>query len=362
MTAQTPRIVRVEGVNHHFGSGETRNQVLFDNHLEIGRGELVVMTGPSGSGKTTLLTLIGALRTVQDGALEVLGRPLTGLAAHELVAVRRDIGFIFQLHNLFDALSAFENVKMALQLGDCPVGEMRRRGVDMLSRLGLAQRVDDKPKALSVGQRQRVAVARALVNRPRLVLADEPTAALDRESSAAVIRLFKELAAEDGTSILMVTHDNRVLDAADRIVNMVDGRIISNVDVRDSTTLCGFLGSLELFRQLSPAALAGVAERMTRRPIRASEDIVRQGEPAGDFFLLREGRAQVIIDSQPVRIIGPGDVFGEIALLTGGPRTATVRALEDGLLNVLDKAGFDRAVHDSPSLRNQLLGVYFLRQ
>src|ERR1700746_1537947 len=130
-------VLRVEGLNHYYGEGEARNQVLFNNHIEISAGQLVVMTGPSGAGKTTLLTLIGALRSVHEGRIEVLGRDLSRLGGGELVEVRRDIGFIFQMHNLFDALSAYENVKMAAQLGDASPGEMRRRCTGILERLGL---------------------------------------------------------------------------------------------------------------------------------------------------------------------------------------------------------------------------------
>ena len=183
-------VVRVEGLNHYYGEGDARNQVLFDNRIEIPAGQLVVMTGPSGAGKTTLLTLIGALRSVHEGRIEVLGRDLSRLGGSELVAVRRDIGFIFQMHNLFDALSAYENVKMAAQLGDCPPAEMRQRGAGILERLGLGHRIDYKPRFLSGGERQRVAIGRALVNHPRLILADEPTAALDKDSTMNVINLL----------------------------------------------------------------------------------------------------------------------------------------------------------------------------
>src|SRR6266446_9666684 len=157
-TGQPRSMVQVEGVNHFFGEGESRNQVLFDNSIEIPAGQLVVMTGPSGSGKTTLLTLIGALRSVQAGKIEILGQDLTGLRGRELVAMRRNIGFIFQMHNLFESLTALENVKMAIQLAGCPSSEMRRRGAEILERLGLGHRIDSKPRALSGGQRQRVAV------------------------------------------------------------------------------------------------------------------------------------------------------------------------------------------------------------
>jgi putative ABC transport system ATP-binding protein len=228
-------VVRVEGLNYYYGEGEARNQVLFDNRIEIPAGDLVVMTGPSGAGKTTLLTLIGGLRTVQEGRIEVVGRDISRLGVGELVELRREIGFIFQMHNLFEVLSAYENIKMAAQLSDAPAAEIRQRSTGILERLGLDHRMDDKPRHLSAGERQRVAIARALVNRPRLILADEPTAALDRDSTMNLVELLKETTVNDGTTVLMVTHDQRIIDAADRLVHMVDGRIMSNRMPRDTT-------------------------------------------------------------------------------------------------------------------------------
>jgi putative ABC transport system ATP-binding protein len=183
------------------------------------------------------------LRSVQDGTVETLGRNLTGASMGELVEVRREIGFIFQMHNLFDSLSAYENVKMAMQLGGMPFSEMRERGIAILERLGLRHRIDYKPKALSGGQRQRVAVARALVNRPQLVLADEPTAALDKGASKTVVMLLKELAIEHAATIIVVTHDRRILEFSDRVVTMVDGRIVSYLASHNSGPQHGLLSS-----------------------------------------------------------------------------------------------------------------------
>src|SRR5262249_29788756 len=160
---------------------------------------------------------------------------------------------------------ALENVQMAMQLGDCPNSEMRRRGTEMLERVGLGHRIDYKPKELSGGQRQRVAVARALVNRPKLILADEPTAALDKDSSRVVVNLIKELTTQEGCTVMMVTHDNRILELADRIVNMVDGAIISDVVLRDALMICEFLRTVELFKHLTPTELTNIAEKMTRQ-------------------------------------------------------------------------------------------------
>jgi putative ABC transport system ATP-binding protein len=368
--AETPAVVpapasepavRIEGLNHYYGEGEARNQVLFDNRIEIPAGQLVVMTGPSGAGKTTLLTLIGALRSVQEGRIEVLGRDLSRLGGGELVGIRRDIGFIFQMHNLFDALSAFENVKMAAQLGDTPPAEMRRRGTGILERLGLGHRIDYKPRFLSGGERQRVAIGRALVNHPRLVLADEPTAALDKDSTVNVINLLKQTTIEHGSAVMMVTHDHRIIDCADRLVHMVDGRIMSDVVLHDALRICEFLRPIDLFKTLTPRQLSDVAEEMTKRHYAAGEIIIREGEPGEEFMLISEGEVEVIRAEHEVARLGPGDFFGEVALISGEPRNATVVAVTEVDTYVLGKTDFQTAIATSQSFRDQLYRVYFMR-
>ena len=354
-------VVRIEGLNHYYGEGEARNQVLFDNRIEIPAGQLVVMTGPSGAGKTTLLTLIGALRSVQEGRIEVLGRDLSQLGGGELVGIRRDIGFIFQMHNLFDALSAFENVKMAAQLGDTPPAEMRRRGTGILERLGLGHRIDYKPRFLSGGERQRVAIGRALVNHPRLVLADEPTAALDKDSTVNVINLLKQTTIEHGSAVMMVTHDHRIIDCADRLVHMVDGRIMSDVVLHDALRICEFLRPIDLFKTLTPRQLSDVAEEMTKRHYAAGEIIIREGEPGEEFMLVSEGEVEVIRAEHEVARLGPGDFFGEVALISGEPRNATVVAVTEVDTYVLGKTDFQTAIATSQSFRDQLYRVYFMR-
>jgi putative ABC transport system ATP-binding protein len=356
-----PCIVKVTEVSHHFGQGDARNQVLFNNSLEIQSGELVVMTGPSGSGKTTLLTLIGALRSVQSGQIEIIGRNLSSLPPSELVRVRRNIGFIFQMHNLFDALSAYENVKMAMQLGDCPVAEMRHRGSAILDRLGLGNRVDHVPRSLSGGQRQRVAIARALVNRPKLVLADEPTAALDQDSARNVVDLLKESTVEYGATVVMVTHDHRIIEKADRLVHMVDGRIASDVVLHDALRICEFLKTVDAFGGLTPLELTNVAEKMTKRQFVADDVIIRQGEEGEEFFLISDGTVEVMREGHDVAGLGAGDFFGEGALITGEPRNATVVAKDNLATYVLGKADFRAAIEASRSFRDQLYRVYFLR-
>jgi len=360
--------VLVEHVNHFFGEGESRNQVLFDNNIDIPAGQLVIMTGPSGSGKTTLLTLIGALRSVQSGRIEVLGRNLSGLQGNDLVTVRRNIGFIFQMHNLFDSLSALENVKMAMQISGCPVSEMRKRGAEILEQLGLGHRIDHKPKALSGGQRQRVAVARALVNKPKLILADEPTAALDKDSSKIVVNLLKELTTKEGCAVMMVTHDNRILELADRIVNMVDGSVRSDVVLRDAVIICEFLRTIDLFKALTPHEITNIAEKMRRRNYRRNEVIIREGDPGEEFFLIGQGRVDVsrrssADDDKHVATLNAGNVFGERALIVDEPRNATCTAASDQVeIFALGKTEFKRALETSSTFNQQLRSIYFQRQ
>ncbi|MBD0273363.1 MAG: ATP-binding cassette domain-containing protein [Acetobacteraceae bacterium] len=218
--------IELRGIGYAYGTGDLARPVLRDVDLSVGPGEILLLTGPSGSGKTTLLTLIGALRAVQTGSAVVLGQQLAGAGERQRVALRRRIGFIFQQHNLLGFLSARQNVAMALEL-DPTMGEKERlaRAGAILEAVGIGDRADAPPAKLSGGQRQRVAVARALVGKPGLILADEPTAALDKQSGGEVVRLLRDLAKRQGVPILLVTHDPRILDIADRVVAMEDGRI-----------------------------------------------------------------------------------------------------------------------------------------
>lgn len=220
-------IVRIENLNHYFGQRSLRGQVLFDINLKINAKEIVIMMGPSGAGKTTLLTLIGGLRSVQEGSLQFLGQELHGASPQKLVQVRRQIGYIFQTHNLLQFLTAQQNVKLSLEMHQkISDDEARSKAEAMLQAVKLGDRVNYFPQHLSVGQKQRVAIARALVNSPRLVLADEPTASLDSRTGREVVELMQRLSKEQGSAVLMVTHDNRILDIADRIISVEDGRLL----------------------------------------------------------------------------------------------------------------------------------------
>lgn len=219
----------ISRLDHHYGSGEARKQVLFDINTEVARGSLTVMRGASGSGKTTLLTLAGCLRDVQSGSISLLGNELNGMPESQQVHMRRRLGFIFQAHNLHGSLTAIQNVRMGLEVhGRGVMGNWREACERILTLLGLEERMDYLPGNLSGGQKQRVAVARALVGDPEIIFADEPTAALDHDSSMQVVSILKRLGEVRGTTTLMVTHDNRIRELADHVLTLEDGRLVAD--------------------------------------------------------------------------------------------------------------------------------------
>lgn len=217
--------IKIRNLDYYYGNLQLRKQVLFDINLTVEAGEIIILTGPSGSGKTTLISLIGALRTPEKGSLQILGQELVGATERKLMRVRQQIGFIFQHHNLFASLTALQNVSMALELDDLPAHKVKSVSLEMLEKVGLSHRTNYKPETLSGGQKQRVAIARALVGRPQIILADEPTASLDKKSTEEVISLMQSMTKQEGKCLIMVTHDNRIFDVADRIITMVDGCI-----------------------------------------------------------------------------------------------------------------------------------------
>ncbi len=221
-------VIQMRELSHFYGTGSLRRQVLHNLSADFMPGEIVILTGPSGSGKTTILTLAGALRSVTHGSLLTLKRELKNAGKNTLLQVRKQIGFIFQAHNLINALTSVQNVQMSLEMDrSVSAAEANERCHAILAAVGLADHAHKRPNELSGGQRQRVAIARALVRQPLLVLADEPTAALDKKSGREVVDLLQSLAKQRGCTILLVTHDNRILDIADRIMTLEDGRLTS---------------------------------------------------------------------------------------------------------------------------------------
>ena len=211
-----------------YGSGNTEVIAMQDVSLTVGRGEVVALLGPSGAGKSTLLTAIGLINPPTAGRIVIGGTPVLDAdqALVDLRAFRRQhLGFVFQKANLIPFLNARENVQVALEINDVPSRAARQRAMELLDYLGVADRASNLPDALSGGQQQRVAVARALANQPSLILADEPTAALDSHRGRQVMELFRKVARERGAAVMVVTHDHRSLDIFDRTLEMEDGRL-----------------------------------------------------------------------------------------------------------------------------------------
>ena len=220
-------VIRASGIAKIYSEGATELRALSDVDLEIRAGELTLLMGPSGSGKTTLLSILGCILRASSGSLEVLGESVESLAEKELPRIRREaIGFVFQGFNLFPALTAVENVALALDVRGVSRAQIESRAIELIREVGLAGKSKSYPADLSGGQKQRVAIARALAGDPPIVLADEPTAALDSTSGKNVIELLQRLAHEHGRAVVMVTHDPRVLSYGDRIVHLEDGRIV----------------------------------------------------------------------------------------------------------------------------------------
>jgi len=353
--ARADVVIRAADVNYAYGNGETRTQVLFENDLEISRGEVVIMTGPSGSGKSTLLTLIGALRRMQVGSLEVIGHDLSSATERDQVELRKNIGFIFQQHNLFSSLSAIENVRMATALRRDSVQEMNNRCVEILGKLGLGERMNHLPAELSGGQKQRVAIARALVNQPALVLADEPTASLDAEGSQTVLEVLRNMA--DGptrTTVLLVTHDQRVIDHADRIVSLVGGRIVTNSLTRIAVRICRALVQLEILKGLSESTLSRIASYMTVEIRQPGETIVREGEEGDRVYVVGSGIADAYVGGEFEEELCFGEGFGMISAYFKRPIRRTVIARTTMELYVLSKDDFRKALAADTSFENRI--------
>ncbi len=226
----TPAVEAI-GLTKIYGSGNTEVVAMKDVSVTLAHGEVVALLGPSGAGKSTFLTAIGLINPPTAGRITIGGQPVMD-ADRALVDVRayrrQHLGFVFQKANLMPFLSAMENVSVAMEINDVAPRDARKRAMELLEYLGVADRADHLPDALSGGQQQRVAVARALANRPSLILADEPTAALDSHRGRQVMELFRKVAHEHGSAVIVVTHDHRSLEVFDRTYEMEDGELRSH--------------------------------------------------------------------------------------------------------------------------------------
>ena len=220
--------VRCRGITKTFPAGDGVVEVLHGIDFEVLAGELTMLVGPSGCGKTTLISIIAGILSPTKGTLETCGRPITNLPDAEKVAFRRKaIGFVFQQYNLLPALTAAENAAIPLVADGMPMSSAAREAGAILARIGMGEHLNKLPNQLSGGQQQRVAIARAFVHAPRLIVCDEPTAALDAEAGRTVLEILRKAALAPGRAVIVVSHDNRIYRFADRIAAMEDGRIRS---------------------------------------------------------------------------------------------------------------------------------------
>ena len=223
-------VLDIQGVVHSFDSGNQHQTVLRSLSLQLMPAEFVLLSGPSGCGKTTLLTLIGGLRSIQEGSIKLFGQELYGSDQAKRNNLRSMMGMIFQSHHLISFMTAEENVILAMDASHLNSQSMRskqERARNLLAELGLADKIHARPKQLSGGQRQRVAIARALACQPRFLIADEPTASLDAENGRLIMELLKKLVEDRGLSILMTSHDQRLYGYANRIIRIDDGRLLA---------------------------------------------------------------------------------------------------------------------------------------
>ena len=229
MSEEAP-IISIRGLSHSYKEGEGVKEVLHGIDCDFHHGKITIIMGPSGSGKSTLLKLIGAQLTIQHGEIRIGDDELHGATQHRLREIRRKIGFIFQSHHLLNSISVVQNVQLPLAFDENENGvTSEQTALKALATVGIQDQARKKPPHLSGGQKQRVAIARALIRNPDIVLADEPTAALDEKNGREVVNLIRKMSRELGVSVILVTHDNRILDIADRIVHMNDGRIVEDV-------------------------------------------------------------------------------------------------------------------------------------
>jgi len=319
--------IQVENVSYFYGKGNLRKQILFEVSTQIAAGEIIILTGPSGSGKTTLLTLIGALRSCQEGTVNVLGSNLSSVSERELVKVRRKIGYIFQQHNLLGSLSVAQNIQMALELtGERSRRDWNQRIEAVLEHVGMAAHMHKLPDQLSGGQKQRIGIARALVHHPSIILADEPTASLDKHSGRDVVELIRRLAKEEGAAVVLVTHDNRILDIADRILHLEDGRIQNLVAAVGEET-GRMLNVLARFESTAYSELAAFALALTR--VAAADQRIDEQENIAIRKILRE-----------VSMLSEGEA--ELVMHLAQAMAGTQGAPQQAVVHPPDSEGFQR--------------------
>jgi putative ABC transport system ATP-binding protein len=250
-------IIVVRDAHKGFGAGRNRVAVLHGISLEVIPGETLYLVGPSGSGKTTLLSLMGCILTPDSGSVRVLGHEMSGMSSAQLTAFRkRYLSFVFQSFNLFPNLSALDNVRLMLCMRGLQSRAAATRAEELLKQVGLAHRTRLRPPKLSTGECQRVAIARALANEPVVLLADEPTASLDAENGQAVMRLLKRMTHDRGVTLVIVTHDDRILPLADRILRLEDGKITREEKARGPSSA---LTAELLSGRTPPVTLRGVS-------------------------------------------------------------------------------------------------------
>ncbi len=352
-------LVSIENLNHYYQEGRERRQVLFDINLRIKAGETLFLTGESGSGKTTLISLIGCLRSIQEGSLKILGQELRSANESQLMKLRRHLGYIFQHFNLLDFMTIRQNVQVSLELQeDFDSHTVRLQSEAILKEVGLAHRINAYPRELSGGQKQRVAIARALVHQPKLILADEPTAALDSKTGRVVIELIQRLAKQQGSAVLIVTHNTRMFDIADRIVRIEDGKL--GVGYAEQLSL--------VLPTLTDQQLTEIASKIELRTYQPGFTILKQGDTAREFYILIKGTVEVIQqnkDSAAVLLeqLERGDFFGEIGLLTGNQRTANVRVTPESEAKVLvmDRETFLKMMSES-KLTNAIINYQMFQR
>jgi putative ABC transport system ATP-binding protein len=358
--------VQIANVCHSFGDGALKKQILFDISAEVRAGEIVIVTGPSGAGKTTLLTLIGALRRVQAGSVRIFGHELNGISARSVGKIRTQIGYIFQAHNLLTSLTAAQNVQMSLELHrELSRRQVRRRAIEMLEAVGLGARCDYLPKQLSGGEKQRVAIARALAAHPQIILADEPTASLDKQSGRDVVTLMRDLAKREQVTVLLVTHDNRILDVADCILHLEDGRLSSftnavtantqhMMDLLAQHTRKGELArhvaglSVEAFASTLGEATAECEEFLRVVEMSNTEAFESMLEQTLEAFTLKIGEI-LAADRVSLFLVDPlhGELFSKVAQSDGGTPLDIRVPLNAGIVGRVATTGVPMNISDA---------------